>query len=179
MTPRGGLWVRELIFMRVKHAFAAVLAAALIFSGCGEKRATPDFEKRLQAAAFAANYRDEDSYISCWLPQEKERFLASDEYEEGFLGKPFELADSTGRLVFKVISSKELSDEQVEVLESSAKETYGTRFDFTKARTADVELRLNSRSEVLTDARDITLVRYESNWYIYGKVISSFSFAGS
>lgn len=151
-----------------------------MLTGCGGREdASLGYEKRLQAAALAANYRDTDSYLSCWLPQEKQRYTESADYREDILEQTFAGTDSTGRLVFKLTDSTELKEDQVEALEQKAETAYGTKLDFTKARRAQVEIRLNSSKEVLTDAREMILVRYENSWYIYGEVIDSFSFAGS
>lgn len=155
-------------------------AVMLMTCGCGrDKKASLGFEKRLEAAALSANYRDTESYLSCWLPQEKERYINSDEHRVDILDNIFAGTDVTGRLLFKMTDSTELSEEQIAALEDKALETYKTRIDFTKARRANVEIRLNSSKEILTDAREITLVRYEGSWYIFGEVIDSFSFAGS
>ncbi len=166
--------------MRYHRLICCAAAVMLLTCGCGkDNKASLGYEKRLQAAALSANYRDTESYISCWLPQEKQRCTESGEYDEDFLDHTFAGTDGTGRLVFKITGSTELNDEQIKVLEDKAEQTYGTRLTFTKARRADVEIRLNSSKEVLTDAREMILVRYESNWYIFGEMIDSFSFAGS
>lgn len=157
-----------------------IAAAAVLLTGCGEKEASPDgYIRRIKAAGFAANYRDTESYLACWLPQEKQRFTEQGGCSEDFLTQAFAGAGSTGRMSFEVTDSEEMSEAQIEKLEAHARSVYGTRFDFTKARTANVEIRLNSAKEVLTDVRKLTVVRYEGGWYIFGEVIDSFSFAGS
>ncbi|MBR1724062.1 MAG: hypothetical protein IJ723_03465 [Ruminococcus sp.] len=165
----------------MRHRLICCAAAAiLLLTGCGrEKKASLNFEKRLQAAALSANYRDTESYLSCWLPQEKTRYQSLPGYDSEFLDRMFADTDITGRLVFKLTDSTELNEAQIEKLEEDMRQIYGTRIDFTKALRADVEIRLNSSKEVLTDAREIILVRYENGWYIYGSVIDSYSFAGS
>ncbi len=166
--------------MKRYRLICCAAAVMLLTCGCGrDKKASLGFEKRLEAAALAANYRDTESYLSCWLPQEKERYINSEDNNKDILEHAFAGTDFTGRLVFKMTDSTELTEEQTVSLQEKAEELYGTRLTFTKARRANVEIRLNSSKEVLTDAREMVLVRYEGSWYIYGSVIDSFSFAGS
>lgn len=160
--------------------FFLPLSAALLLCGCGQKEPSPDgYARRIKTAGFAANYRDAESYLACWLPQEKQRYLDSDSRSESFLTSAFDSSDGLSRVSFEISDSDEMTEPQIEKLEEQAHEKYGTRFEFTKARTVDVEIRLNSAREVLTDARKLTVVRYEGGWYIFGEVIDRFDFAAS
>jgi hypothetical protein len=119
---------------------------------------------------------DELSYLCCFLPQEKARYMQSDGYSADFIDSAIDKSSIISRVRIKITDSSELTDEELDGLEKSAQESYGTRFEFSKGQRLDVNILVDTRQEQLCDSRELTVVRYENVWYIYGDVIDSFSF---
>jgi hypothetical protein len=156
---------------------AAVISAVLIFSACGKGAKTVlNYEQPVSAMTAALDYADEQSYLSCFLPQAKKAYLASDDYKSGFISQMIDKSQIISRVRIKINDNTELDSEELESLQNDAKKTYGTRFSFTKGEKLDVSILVETRQQELSDSREITVVRYENVWYIYGDVIDSFSF---
>lgn len=157
----------------------AVLTAAVALStaSCGSHEESKlNYEQPIVSMRGALNYGDDTAYLCCYLPQEKNRFLKSEEYKEGFTADVFSRKDYYSLLQIKISDSCELTREELDALEKQAKETYGTRFDFTKGHKLSLDFRVNAKIGKLCDSRELTVVRYESVWYIYGEVVDSLSF---
>jgi hypothetical protein len=154
---------------------AAATAGALV-SCESEKKSALNYEQPLISMRGSLNYGDGDSYLSCYLPQEKARYTKLNECDGDFLSDIFNKDDYFGNLQIKVSDSRELSREELDELELSAQETYGTRFSFTKGQAVDADFNVSGKEEKLCDSRELTVVRYQNMWYIYGEVIDSFSF---
>ena len=162
-----------------KVALTALCAAAVL-TGCGkEESGSMSYEKPVHSMKAAANYGDEESYLSCWLPQEKRHFRLAEDEERGFLDSVFSRDDHESRLRVKVRDSSELSESEIDDLEKDASARYGTRLVFSKAFKLNVDFRVQDNLDLLSDSREITVVRYGDVWYIYGDVIDSFTFARS
>ena len=76
----------------------------------------------------------------------------------------------------KIVSSKELDEDMINNLEQEYKDKYRKRIDISKAQQMTVEFGTIQGSNELIDSRDLTAVRIENNWYIFGDVIESFNF---
>ena len=176
--PSPSALLRGGFFRGAAVAAAMILAAAL--TGCGkDDSGSMSYEKPVYSMKAAANYGDEESYLSCWLPQEKHHFRLAEDMERGFLGNVFSRDDHESRLRVKIRDSAELSESETEALEAEAAERYGTRLEFSKAFKLNVDFRVQDNLDLLSDSREMTVVRYGDVWYIYGEVIESFTFARS
>ena len=167
---------------RGKAAAAALSAACiLLLSGCGKQTQTElSCEKPVLAMRCAANFGDEESYLSCWLPQEKAHFRMAEDRDAGFLGKVFQRDDYESRLRVRIRESKEADEQYIkDVLEPEARKRYGSPLSFTAAQCLTVEFRVQDNMDILSDSREIYVVKYCGVWYIYGEVIDSFTFARS
>lgn len=159
---------------------ALCAAAALLMTACGGRDKTElSYEQPLNTLRHAFNYGDELSYLNVWLPQEKQRYTSAEDYNEGFLKNAFDSDEYDGKLKLKIRDAKAMDDEEIAVLETEAFERYGTRLDFSKAMKLSVDFRVQKNSDLLSDSRELTIVRYENIWYLYGETIDSFVFARS
>ena len=161
--------------------FAAALAAAVLLGGCGKEEEEGElaYEQPLNTLRLAVNYCDEDSYLNVWLPWEKERFTASDEWTEGFLERAYDRSQYDGKLSLKINSAEPMPETELDELEQQTKEQYGVRPDFAKGMKVSAELRVYKGKDVMSDPREFELVRLENNWYICGETITGFSFTAS
>lgn len=163
---------------RLLRCAVLTAAVALAMTSCGSyEESKLNYEQPLVSMRGALNYGDDTAYLCCYLPQEKNRFLKSEEYKEGFTTDVFSRKDYYSLLYIKTSDSRELTREELDALEEQAKEAYGTRFDFTKGQRLSLDFKVNGKFGELCDSRELTVVRYENVWYIYGEVVDSLSFA--
>ncbi|MBP3272703.1 MAG: hypothetical protein J6M17_10830 [Ruminococcus sp.] len=164
-----------------KKILCAVCTAAMLLSSCKntEKPGKLAYEMPLTAMRFAASSGDGESYLSAWLPQEKQLYMSSDSYNEDFLKSIFDYEEFDGAMKVKVTESRELGESELEELETLAHGKYGTRLDFTKGMKLITEIRVWKNSELMTDKRELITVRYNNVWYLYGDMIEKFEFAVS
>lgn len=159
---------------------ALCAAAALVMTACGGREKTElSYEQPLNTLRHAFNYGDEQSYLNVWLPQEKQRYTSAEDYSEGFLKDAFGSNEYDGKLKLRIRDAEAMVDEELYALEADAFERYGTRLSFSKAMKLSVDFRVQKSSELLSDSRELTVVRYENIWYLYGETIDSFVFARS
>lgn len=159
----------------------SALAVCALLAGCSEPPQTElSCEKPVFAMRSAANFGDEESYLSCWLPQEKAHFRLVEDQSVGFLGNVFKRTDHESRLRVRIHDSYEVAPKYIrETLEPDARKRYGSPLTFTAAQCLKVDFRVQDNMDILTDSREIYVVKYCGVWYIYGEVIDSFSFAKS
>ena len=69
---------------------------------------------------------------------------------------------------------KELDSDGLKNLEKSYKESYHKNVTIKKAVTMTAKLTETTDSGELSASREITVVKIENNWYIFGKVIEKF-----
>jgi hypothetical protein len=152
-------------------------AAAALFCSCGSnEKNVLNYEQPISALKGALNYSDEASYLSCFLPQAKSKYLASEDCSPDFLDSAIDKNSVISRVRIKITDSTALDENELDELESLAHQNYGTRLDFTKGERLNVNILVDTRQSELCDSRELTVVRYENMWYIYGDVIDSFSF---
>jgi hypothetical protein len=166
---------------RFKLAVTAIAAGCALLAGCGKAPQTElSCEKPVYAMRSAANFGDEESYLSCWLPQEKAHFRLAEDQSVGFLGNVFKRGDYESRLRVRIHDSHEVPESYIkETLEPDARARYGSPLTFTAAQCLKVDFRVQDNMDILSDSREIYVVKYCGVWYIYGEVIDSFSFARS
>ncbi len=157
-----------------------VTAVGLLLTGCGETADEGElaYEQPLNTMRLALDNNDEQSYLSVWLPWEKQRFL-SEEGHEDFLADAYDRKAYDGKLSLKITTADVMSEDDLEQLREKTKDQYGVRPDFTKGMLVTGELRVRKKGELLSDPRVFRLVRLENNWYICGETIESFSFSAS
>lgn len=156
-------------------------AAALLLTGCGVDEISDElsYEQPLNTMRLAFNYGDEQSYLNVWLPQEKLRYTSDEGYSEGFIERSFDRDKYDGKLKLKIRSAETVGEEDICELEADAFERYCTRLDFSKAMNVRVDFRVQKDKDIFSDSRELTVVRYENIWYLYGETIDSFVFSGS
>jgi hypothetical protein len=158
-------------------AVTAVALATSLFVGCSKDSAPVlNYEQPVSSLQAAFNADDEISYLSCFLPQQKAGYMAAQDYSDDFIEEKMSDDEIISKVRFKITDSTELADDEITALEQEAQQVCGYHFDFTKARRLQVNILAETRSRKLCDSRELTVVRYENIWYIYGDVIDSFSF---
>ena len=78
------------------------------------------------------------------------------------------------KLSYKLSNKKELDSDGLKDLEKSYKESYHKNVTIKKAVTMTAKLTETTDSGKLSASREITVVKIENNWYIFGKVIEKF-----
>lgn len=158
-----------------------MLIFALAAAGCGKQTVSEmSYEKPVLSMRSAANFGDEESYLSCYLPQEKEYFRQAENRKVGFLSSVFSRGDYESRLRVRIREAEEVDEQYIrETLEPEAHERYGSPLTFSAAQRLSVDFRVQDNMDILSDSRDIYVVKYCGVWYIYGEVIDSFAFARS
>ena len=165
-----------------KIRLAALSAACLVLlAGCGSPQQMElSCEKPVLAMRSAANFGDEESYLSCWLPQEKAHFRLAENNQSGFLDNVFDRGDHESRLRVRIRESFDVDETYIrDTLEPEARARYGCPISFTAAQRLSVDFRVQDNMDILSDSRDLYVVKYCGVWYIYGEVIESFTFTRS
>ena len=142
-----------------------LLCVAMLFCSCGkEERAVLGYEQPVATLVTAAQYSDTQSYLSCFTP-EAEAALAETLLTRG---------EEKTELSYKLSNKKELDSDGLKDLEKSYKESYHKNVTIKKAVTMIAKLTETTDSGELSASREITVVKIENNWYIFGKVIEKF-----
>ena len=142
-----------------------LLCVAMLFCSCGkEERAVLGYEQPVATLVTAAQYSDTQSYLSCFTPEAEAEYKNSDSYNEA-------LAET---LLTRGEDKTELDSDGLKDLEKSYKESYHKNVTIKKAVTMTAKLTETTDSGELSAIREITVVKIENNWYIFGKVIEKF-----
>lgn len=142
-----------------------LLCVAMLFCSCGEEeRAVLGYEQPVATLVTAAQYSDTQSYLSCFTPEAEAEYKNSDSYNEA-------LAET---LLTRGEDKTELDSDGLKDLEKSYKESYHKNVTIKKAVTMTAKLAETTDSGELSASREITVVKIENNWYIFGKVIEKF-----
>ena len=160
-----------------------VLACTLLSACSDKKNEKLNYQQRVDALAGSLNYGDEQSYLSCFLPQYKSLFEAAETEEDATdedtadtqaysVKTVFDRAQYSGRLAAKMLDDKPLDDSELDELEKQMTEQIGMRAEFSKGRRTSVRFSARSGNEMISADREVLLVRYENMWYIYGDVIA-------
>ena len=156
-----------------------LLCVAMLFCSCGEEeRAVLGYEQPVATLVTAAQYSDTQSYLSCFTPEAEAEYKNSDSYNESLAETLLTRGEEKTELSYKRSSKKELDSDGLKNLEKSYKESYHKNVTIKKAcKTAKVyrqEVTETTDSGELSASREITVVKIENNWYIFGKVIEKF-----
>ena len=144
-----------------------LLCVAMLFCSCGEEeRAVLGYEQPVATLVTAAQYSDTQSYLSCFTPEAEAEYKNSDSYNEALAETLLTRGEEKTELSYKLSNKKEL--------EKSYKESYHKNVTIKKAVTMTAKLTETTDSGELSASREITVVKIENNWYIFGKVIEKF-----
>ena len=143
----------------------------MLFCSCGEEeRAVLGYEQPVATLITAAQYSDTQSYLSCFTPEAEAEYKNSDSYNEALAETLLTRGEEKTELSYKLSSKKELDSDGLKDLEKSYKESYHKNVTIKKA----VTMTETTDSGELSASREITVVKIENNWYIFGKVIEKF-----
>lgn len=144
-----------------------LLCVAMLFCSCGEEeRAVLGYEQPVATLVTAAQYSDTQSYLSCFTPEAEAEYKNSDSYNEALAETLLTRGEEKAELSYKLSNKKEL--------EKSYKESYHKNVTIKKAVTMTAKLTETTDSGELSASREITVVKIENDWYIFGKVIEKF-----
>ena len=156
---------------------AAAAAAALALSACG-KEAEPsvNYEQPVRTLAQTMQAYDERGYLACFTSAAAQSYRSSKDYNEDFIELLYPASASEQKLTMSIVSHEELDEKAIEKLEKEYVKTFSKRIKITKAVKMEVRFKLYQKNLKRTDLKDITVVRVNNTWYIYGSVIDDFNF---
>ena len=147
-----------------------LLCVVMLFCSCGkEERAVLGYEQPVATLVTAAQYSDTQSYLSCFTPEAEAEYKNSDSYNEALAETLLTRGEEKTELSYKLSNKKELDSDGLKDLEKSYKESYHKNVTIKKAKLTET-----TDSGELSASREITVVKIENNWYIFGKVIEKF-----
>ena len=148
-----------------------LLCVAMLFCSCGEEeRAVLGYEQPVATLVTAAQYSDTQSYLSCFTPEAEAEYKNSDSYNEALAETLLTRGEEKAELSYKLSNKKELDSDGLKDLEKS----YHKNVTIKKAVTMTAKLTETTDSGELSASREITVVKIENDWYIFGKVIEKF-----
>lgn len=190
---------RILLLQQLTAMLVCAALACTLLSACSDKKNEKlSYQQRVDALTGSLNFGDEQSYLSCFLPQYKTLFEAAEaagdnangdtadedtangDNDSGYTADVqvfsvktvFDRAQYSGRLAAKMLDDKPLNDGELDELEKQMTEQIGMRAEFSKGRRTSVRFSARSGNEIISATREVLLVRYENMWYIYGDVIA-------
>ena len=108
------------------------------------------------------------------FPEAEAEYKNSDSYNEALAETLLTRGEEKTELSYKLSNKKELDSDGLKDLEKSYKESYHKNVTIKKAVTMTAKLTETTDSGELSASREITVVKIENNWYIFGKVIEKF-----
>lgn len=161
--------------MKKLSVLCILVCAAVLFCSCGkDERAVLGYEQPVATLVTAAEYSDTTSYLSCFTPEAAAAYKNGDSYNEALAETLLARGKDKAEFAYKLSDKKELDSEAVKDLEKSYKDSYHKNVTIKKAVTMTAKFTQTSEGEELSDSREITVVKIENNWYIFGDVIEKF-----
>ena len=145
--------------------------------GCGkEKEQSVNYEQPVRTLAQTMQVYDEKGYLDCFTPAAKQEFVSRKDFNEDFIQLLYPESSGGQKLTMTVVSHTELDDKDIEALEKDYVKTFAHRIKITKAEKLEVKFKLYQKNLRRTDIKEITVVRVNNTWLIYGSVIDDFDF---
>lgn len=156
-----------------------VFTIFLLVCSCGTEpvKTSMNYERPIITMSRAIDAMDSDSYFNCFTEGAKQAYAESDNYNPELV-KTMLPSQASNKHLFKakIISSSELDEDAIYDLEQEYKKKYKKRINIFKAQQLIVDFGTIQGSTEQIDSRELTAVRIENNWFIYGDVIESFDF---
>lgn len=165
--------------MKKLKKLICVSAAALTLALCAcgkESEPSVNYEQPVRTLAQTMQAYDERGYLACFTSAAAQSYKNSKDYNEDFIHLLYPESSSGQKLTLSVVSHEELGEKAIEELEKDYVKTFSKRIKITKAEKLSVRFKLYQKNLKRTDLKDITVVRVNNTWYIYGEVIDDFSF---
>lgn len=161
--------------MKKLSVLCILVCAAVLFCSCGkDERAVLGYEQPVATLVTAAEYSDTTSYLSCFTPEAAAAYKNGDSYNETLAETLLARGEDKAEFAYKLSDKKELDSKTVKDLEKSYKDSYHKNVTIKKAVAMTAKFTQTSEGEELSDSREITVVKIENNWYIFGDVIEKF-----
>ena len=152
-------------------------ALTLILSACGsETEQSVNYEQPVRTLAQTMQAYDERGYLACFTSAAAQSYKDQREYNDDFIQLLYPESASGQKLTVSVVSHEELDEKGIEELEKDYVKTFSKRIKITKAVRMEVRFKLYQKNLKRTDLKEITVVRVNNTWYIYGEVIDDFNF---
>lgn len=165
--------------MKLKIRICAIALAALSLCSCGkQERATLNYEQPVSTLTCAAEYSDTSSYLSCFTPEAKAAYEESEEYNPSLAEALLTRGDDKDgcSLEYKITDKQELDKSDISELERQYKNSYRKNITVKKAMKLNVTFSEKLTDKTLSNTREITVVKIENSWLIFGEVITDFKF---
>ena len=152
-----------------------LLCVAMLFCSCGEEEELSwDMNSPWRHLSQRRSIAIRSHIFSCFTPEAEAEYKNSDSYNEALAETLLTRGEEKTELSCKLSSKKELDSDGKKDLEKSYKESYHKNVTIKKAVTMTAKLTETTDSGELSASREITVVKIENNWYIFGKVIEKF-----
>ena len=146
-------------------------------SSCGkEPEQSVNYEQPVRVLAKTMQEYDEDGYLACFTSAAAQSYKSQKDYNEEFIQLLYPESASGQKLTLSITDHKELDDKEIEKLEKEYVKTFRRRIKITKAERLSVRFKLFQKNLKRTDNKEITVVRVNNTWYIYGEVIDDYNF---
>ena len=164
--------------MSLGTRFLTLLMAVLtlfLLTSCGEDEPAPaNYERPAATMARAISLGDTKSYLNCFTHDAREAYINGENYNKNLVNTF--LPSKTGTLIKTATTDdKALSADEIKKLEKQYKDKYKKRIDITKARKINVDFIINGETK-LYETKELTVVRVENSWLVFGDVIEFFNF---
>ncbi|MBQ9374822.1 MAG: hypothetical protein IJU04_00590 [Ruminococcus sp.] len=165
----------------LKSALLSIMLIVTIISVCscgGEPVKTSlNYERPVITMARAVDSMDSESYLNCFTDGAKLKYMKSDNYNPDLVNTMLpSQADNKRLFKAKVVSAQSLDKNAITELQKDYVAQYKKRISITKAQKMTVEFGTIQGNTEQIDRRELTAVRIENEWFIYGDVIEEFDF---
>lgn len=149
----------------------------LSLSACGKKsEPSMNYEQPVRTLALTMENYDERGYLDCFTSPAAEDFMTDKEYNEEFIKLLYPESSNGQKLSVTILEHEELDEKAIAQLKEDYTKAFKKRINISKAVKLSVRFKLYQKDVKRTDVKDITVVRVENVWYIYGGVINDFDF---
>lgn len=153
----------------------AVLTLFCMTSCKDETEPVPaNYERPVVTVSRAIVANDTKAYLNSFTDGAKNAYVKGDNYNKDLV-KTFLPSQSESIMKTKTLSDSELDENAIDKLKQQYKEKYKKRIDITKARKLKVEFDLQGAAQMKA-TKELTVVRVENSWLIFGDVIEDFEF---
>ncbi|MBR1751466.1 MAG: hypothetical protein IJ740_11425 [Ruminococcus sp.] len=165
---------------RIKKILCVLTSLLMIISmsACGDKQElSMTYEQPINTLAGSIMNYDEESYLNCFTPAAREKYVNDKEYDENFIESIYPPSSKEQKLSASIIEHLELDEKAIEELEKSYVRTFKRRVNISKAISLSVRFKLFQSELKRTALKKMIVIRVDNTWYIYGEVLDDLDFS--
>lgn len=153
-----------------------IVITLLCMTSCGSKEEPipANYERPAVTMAKAIAASDTKAYLNCFTDEAKSEYINGNAYNKDLV-KTFLPSQSESIIKTRTTSDTELNQRRIDELKEQYKEKYKKRIDISKARKLTVEFTIQGEDKQSV-SKELTVVRVENSWLIFGDVIEEFDF---